>query len=152
MGHNLLFDYSFLKQNVCVSCGGTFERKGLDTLYIARGCLPEMPSRSLDKVAARFGIVQEHHHRALDDAVTAAKIYRKMREEFGERRPDLFEPAPLLYRPKKTAPVTNAQKRYLQDLLKYHRIENDIQIDRLSKSEASRLIDGIILKHGKIKR
>lgn len=151
LGHNLLFDYSFLKQKICL-CGGSFERLGLDTLHISRGCLPELPSRALDKLAAWYEIPQEHHHRALDDALTASRIYLKLMEQFRDRRPELFEPGPLKYKPKKTSPITISQKRYLQDLMKYHRIENDTPLDTLSKSEASRMIDGIILHYGRIKR
>ncbi len=40
----------------------------------------------------------------------------------------------------------------MKDLLKYHKIELDIQIDGLTKSEASRIIDGIILQYGRIIR
>lgn len=151
LGHNVLFDYSFMKQNV-VNLGGTYERKGMDTLAIARKCLPEMESRTLDKMAARYGILQEHHHRALDDALTTARLYERLKEEFGERRPDLFEPCALQYKCRKASPITNSQKGYLRDLIKYHRIETNVKIDLLSKSEASRMIDGIILQYGKIMR
>ena len=151
LGHNVMFDYSFMKRNV-VNLGGTFERKGLDTLTIARLLLPELEGKSLDKVAAHYGIIQEHHHRALDDAMTTARIYERLREEFGGRRPDLFEPKPLLFKVKKEGPITNSQKVYLRDLLKYHRIDSNVKIEQLTKNEASRMIDGIILQYGKIMR
>ncbi len=151
LGHNVLFDYSFMKHSV-INLGGTYERKGLDTLTIARRCLPELEGKSLDRLAAWYGIVQEHHHRALDDALTAARLYERLKEEFGEKRPDLFEPVPLLFKCKKESPITNSQKGYLRDLLKYHRIESNVKIELLTKSEASRMIDGIILQYGKIMR
>lgn len=151
LGHNVMFDYSFMKRNV-VNLGGTFERKGLDTLTIARLLLPELEGKSLDKVAAHYGIIQEHHHRALDDAMTTARIYERLREEFGGRRPDLFEAKPLLFKVKKESPITNSQKVYLRDLLKYHRIDSNVKIEQLTKNEASRMIDGIILQYGKIMR
>ncbi|MDO4298246.1 MAG: 3'-5' exonuclease [Lachnospiraceae bacterium] len=151
LGHNLPFDYSFMKRNV-VNLGLDYERDGLDTLKIARFCLPELESRSLDRLSAYFGIPQEHHHRALDDALTAARLYERLKEEFGERRPELFEPVPMVFKVKKESPITNSQKRYLRDLLKYHRIENNVKIEALTKNEASRMIDGIILQYGKIMR
>lgn len=151
LGHNLIFDYSFMKQNI-QNLGGSFERRGIDTLTIARGCLPELPSRSLDQVAAHFGIVQEHHHRALDDAMTTARIYERLKEEFGAVRPELFAPLALQYKAKKESPITNSQKGYLRDLLKYHRIESNVKIETLTMREASRMIDGIILRYGKIMR
>lgn len=151
VGHNVLFDYSFMKKNV-INLGGTYERKGLDTLAIARLCLAELPSKTLDKLAAHYGIPQEHHHRALDDALTTARLYERLKEEFGEKRPDLFEPVQLHYKVKKDAPITNSQKVYLRDLLKYHRIDNNVKVELLTKSEASRMIDGIILQYGKMTR
>ena len=48
--------------------------------------------------------------------------------------------------------VTAAQKRYLQDLIKYHRIELNVEIDSLTKNEASREIDKILSTYGKIMR
>ena len=151
LGHNLPFDYGFMKRNV-VKLGGEYERHGLDTLAIAKSVLSDLPGRALNQVAAHYGIVQEHHHRALDDAITAARIYSCMAEEFGALRPELFEPAALAFRLKKESPITNSQKGYLRDLLKYHRIETSVKIETLTKSEASRMIDGIISQYGRIMR
>lgn len=151
LGHNLPFDYSFMKRSV-VNLGGSFERAGLDTLAISRVCLPQLPGKSLDRLAEHYGIPQGHHHRALDDAMTAAMLYERLKEEFGAQRPALFEPSPLLFRAKKEGPITNSQKAYLRDLLKYHRIESNVKIDGLTKSEASRMIDGILSRYGKMLR
>ncbi len=151
LGHNILFDYGFMKRNVQL-LGADYPRRGMDTLTIARACLPQLPSRSLDKVAAYFDIPQEQHHRALDDALTAARIYERLAEEFGGKRPELFEPELLQFKIRKESPITNSQKGYLRDLLKYHRIECNLQIETMTKSEASRMIDGIILQYGKIMR
>ena len=151
LGHNLPFDYGFMKRNV-VKLGGTYERRGLDTLAIAKSVLADLPGRSLDRVAAHYGISQEHHHRALDDALTAARVYQRLWEEFGEQQAALFAPSPLCFHVKKENAITNSQKGYLRDLLKYHRIESNVKIDTLTKSEASRMIDGIILQYGKIIR
>lgn len=151
LGHNLLFDYSFMKRAV-VNMGGTFDRSGMDTLTISRICLPQLPGKALDKMAEHYHIEQGHHHRALDDAVTAARLYECLKAEFGEQRPSLFQPSPLNFKVKKEGPATNSQKVYLRDLMKYHRIECNVKIDTLTKSEASRMIDAILLRYGKIKR
>ena len=42
------------------------------------------------------------------------------------------------------------QKDYLRDLSKYHRINVTVQIDSLSRSEASRMIDQIISQYGRM--
>ena len=44
-----------------------------DSLQITRQLLPEMPSHSLDAVAAKFGIAFHHHH-AQEDAAACAMI------------------------------------------------------------------------------
>lgn len=151
LGHNILFDYSFMKRSV-LKLGGAFERKGIDTLAISRLCLPQLPGRSLGQMAAHYGIEQERSHRALDDALTAARLYERLKEEFAQARPELFTAAPLIAKIKKEGPITNSQKGYLRDLIKYHRIESNVKIETLTKNEASRMIDRIILQYGKIMR
>lgn len=151
LGHNLMFDYAFLK-HAAVNQKISFERAGMDTLKVSRKVLAELPSRKLGELCAYYHIPQERAHRADEDAYVTALLYEKLKSQFEINNPELFVPVQLQYKAKKQAPITNAQKGYLNDLLKYHKIKCDMQIDSLSKSEASRLIDGIILQHGKIIR
>ena len=151
LGHNLMFDYAFLK-HAAVNQKITFERMGMDTLKISRKVLAELPSRKLGELCSYYHIPQQRAHRADEDAYVTAILYEKMKEQFKENEPELFVPVQLQYKAKKQAAITNAQKGYLNDLLKYHKMKCDVQIDSLSKSEASRLIDGIILQYGKILR
>ncbi|MCD8398722.1 MAG: 3'-5' exonuclease [Lachnospiraceae bacterium] len=163
LGHNIQFDYGFMKRNVLnlhalqatengagASSNGTYERMGLDTLAIARAVLPQLESKSLDKLAAWYQIPLEHHHRAMDDAMTTAQLFERLREDYGEKYPILFEPKPLQFQVRKEGPITSSQKVYLRELIKYHRIDTAVKIDLLTKNEASRMIDGIILRYGKI--
>ena len=53
---------------------------------------------------------------------------------------------------KKQSPITDSQKGYLKDLIKYHKIDVNIKFEELTKREASRLIDQIILQYGRIMR
>ena len=39
---------------------------------------------------------------------------------------------------------------FFQDLIKYHRIDSNVETDALTKSEASRLIDKILSSYGRI--
>lgn len=151
LGHNIIFDFSFLKK-CAVNLGYSFEKKGIDTLKIARKFLEELPSRKLDAVCSYYGIPVTHHHRAYHDAVAASQLFEAMKKEFYQIAPEAFLPSPLCYQVKKEGPITKSQKGYLNDLVKYHRIELQMSIDSLTKNEASRIIDGIILNHGKIKR
>ena len=148
LGHNILFDYSFLKQ-AAVNNSLKFERHGIDTLKIARKCLPQLPSRKLEYLCRYLSIETENQHRALDDALAASEVYRKLAQRYYEQAP---EACPMVCRVKKECPATKIQKGYLIDLIKYHRIDLDVPMDTLTKSEASRLIDKIILQHGRIKR
>ena len=67
LGHNILFDYSFVKHDA-VNLGLEFEKEALDTLTVARLALPELESRSLEYLCGYFGICRENAHRAMDDA------------------------------------------------------------------------------------
>ena len=68
LGHNILFDYSFVKHDA-VNLGLVFEKEALDTLQIARQALPELESRSLEFLCSYYGIRRENAHRAMDDAM-----------------------------------------------------------------------------------
>ena len=151
LGHNLRFDYGFVKHSA-VNMGLVFEKRGMDTLKIARAVLPDLESRSLQILRQYYHIPQEEAHRALEDALTTFHLYEKLREEFEEDHPELFAPKELIYKVKRQGPATPAQKRYLQDLVKYHRINLDVKLESLTKNEASRLIDRILGTYGRIVR
>ncbi|MGI6094515.1 MAG: PolC-type DNA polymerase III [Lachnospiraceae bacterium] len=151
LGHNILFDYSFVKCSA-VNLKLVFEKDGLDTLKIARCMLPELASRSLQYLREYYKIPQDKAHRALDDAHTTHLLYQKLKMAFGEARPDLFCPAALQYKAKRQSPITNAQKGYLQDLVKYHKISLNVEIESMTKSEASRMIDTLLSTYGRISK
>ena len=151
LGHNILFDYSFVKHQA-VNCGFKFEKEAVDTLKIARAVLPDLPSRSLQNLRQYFEISQGDAHRALEDARTTYHLYERLFQEYGQSKPELFCSKQLIYKVKKQGPMTLAQKRYLRDLVKYHRIKLNVNPESLTKNEASRLIDEILSTYGKIMR
>lgn len=152
LGHNISFDFGFVKQNAA-NCGMSFEKDGVDTLKIAKIYLSELPSRSLEALCCHYGIGSETHHRAVEDALAAAELYKKLAaEQMSEELPGVFYPRQLVYSVRKQSPITKIQKAYLIDLIKYHRINVDVSIDSMTKSEASRMIDKILFTYGKIKR
>ncbi len=150
VGHNVIFDFGFLKQTA-VNEGCSFEAEALDTLKIARRVLPGLPSKSLGAMCSYYGIDPGNAHRALDDACSAHELLKKMWEEFGQADPGAFLLQKLEYIAKKQSPITKAQKGYLNDLVKYHKIELNTRIEDMTKSEASRMIDHIISQYGKIR-
>ena len=149
LGHNVSFDFGFLKQ-AAVNQGLIFEREALDTLKIARKLLPDLPSRRLPDLCAYYQVDPGNSHRALDDALSTHFLLWHMWEAFKETAPEEFTLYPLVYSAKKQSPIAKSQKAYLNDLLKYHRIETNIRIEDMTRSEASRMIDKIILQYGRI--
>ncbi len=151
LGHNILFDYSFVKKNA-VNLGLAFEKEGVDTLKIARALLPDLEHKNLSYLCSYYRIKQERAHRASDDAEAAMELYKRLAAEFPESKTELFAPKPLICKVKKQGPITAAQKGYLNDLIKYHKISLSVRIETLTKNEASRIIDKIISEHGRILR
>lgn len=149
LGHNIMFDYGFLKQNA-INLNISFNKSGIDTLKIARKTLKGLESRGLEYLCKYYGIKDENHHRAFNDADVTSQLYLILMNEFGGELPGLFEPKELIYTVKKLQPITERQKKYLIDLMKWHHIEPDFDIDMLTKNEASKKIDKIISENGRI--
>ena len=152
IGHNIiLFDYRMLKAQA-VKLGYTFEREGLDTLVISRKMLHDLPSRKLGALCTHYGIDLEHAHRAYDDAYATYELFVHLKNAFASAEPKLFMPQPMVWELPKWEPITAKQKSYLASLCKQHQLELPSHLERLSKSEASRMIDKIISQYGKILR
>lgn len=147
LGHNVNFDYGFLKK-AAVNSGHTFEKQGIDTLKMARRLLPEVEHKNLDYLCSYFGIDAGNSHRAYDDAVSAWKLFMRLYSV----KPDdegFNELITLSHSVKKDVPSTPAQRRYLMALINMHGINIGEDIDSLTKSRASKLIDGIISRYGR---
>ena len=73
VAHNAEFDIKFIKR---FAGGEEYEIKNkvLDTMEIARSCLPQLRRHDLHTIADHFGIVF-HHHRALSDAYATAEAF-----------------------------------------------------------------------------
>ena len=95
-----------------------------------------------------FDLVNERAHRAFEDAMVTWQLYGKLKEMGKEAA--LFEPVPLHFQPKKQEPMTKKQRSFLNAILKYHHLENQYSEDGLTKSEASRLIDRLLLTYGRV--
>ena len=149
LGHQLIFDYGFLKQ-AAVNKKLPFERDGIDTLKLCRLFMPPEEKKNLTAACAYFGICQDTAHRALSDAVSCGRLYEELKRRFGPGHEDQFLEKPLIYKAKKERTATKRQKEHLQDLLKYHRINMTVCPDFMSGNEISRMIDRIIFQYVKI--
>lgn len=147
VGHRILFDYSFLKK-AAVDGKLTFEKKGIDTLKIARKYLPQLEHRTLGYLCEYYGIPLQAH-RALGDAAAAGILYEKLAELFYQENETLFWPQELVYKAKRDTPVTNPQKEWLYRLMEKHTISLDVTVEKLTRSEASRIIDRILAQYGR---
>lgn len=144
LGHSILFDYSFLKK-AAVNQNLPFEKKAVDTLKIARRYLMELEHRNLEYLCAYYNIPHQAH-RAFADAQATHLLYEKLVELFyrPQEEDSLFEPRPLVYKVKKESPATKTQKIRLYRLLEQHKIIPDVDVERLTRSEASRYTDQIL--------
>lgn len=147
VGHSILFDYSFLKK-AAVNMNRTFEKSAVDTLKIARKYLADLEHRSLDYLCSYYQI-PHHAHRALQDAEATSRLYHKLAEDFYRQEDALFCPAPLNFSVKKDTPATKAQKERLYRLLEQHKIVWDRDVEKLTRSEASRFTDKILAAYGR---
>ncbi|MBE5873518.1 MAG: 3'-5' exonuclease [Lachnospiraceae bacterium] len=146
LGHSVLFDYSFLKK-AAVDRKLTFEREGVDTLKISRRFLTQLEHRSLDYLCEYYGISHQAH-RALADAKATVQLYEKLVAIFYGVEKTLFQPKPLIFKVKRDTPATKAQKERLYRLLAQHNITLDVDIEKLTRSEASRLTDTFPARFG----
>lgn len=162
LGHSILFDYSFLKK-AAVDRKLKFERSAVDTLKIARKYLPELPHRNLEYLC-RYYEIPHHAHRALEDAKATDQLFRKLTELFYQEenvgqastgsiektiKSNLFEPQPLYFQVKRDTPATKPQKEWLYRLLEQHKITLEVDVEKLTRSEAGRLVDKILAKYGR---
>lgn len=147
LGHSVLFDFSFLKK-AAVNSRLVFEKQGVDTLKIARKYLADLEHRSLDYLCGHYQI-PHRAHRALADAEATILLYERLTEQFYSEEDGLFQPQALNFKVKRDTPATKAQKERLYRLTEQHKITLDLDIEKLTKSEASRCIDKILAQYGR---
>lgn len=147
LGHRILFDYSFLKK-AAVNLKLPFEKNGLDTLRIARRFLPELPHRTLPYLCEHYEI-PHRAHRALHDAEATGELYHILLAKFYAEGEECFRPQSLHYQVKKETPITKSQKERLLKILAQHKLTLGMDIDKLTRSEASRITDKLLAKYGR---
>lgn len=148
LGHNIIFDYSFLK-TAAVNLNYSFEKQGIDTLKMARRVYDQAESKRLEFLCAYLQIDSGTSHRAYDDARSAKLLYEKMYLQAPDDE-GFVKTFPLEFGVKKRSPITPAQLRYLRALVQTHGIVLDVEPESLTKNEASRMIDNILSSYGRI--
>ena len=150
VGHNIMFDYKFMKM-AAASFKYPFEKTGVDTLKVARKLLTGLENKKLETLCAHYHYVNQAAHRAYDDALATAVVFEQMKKEFPTEE-EIFQPQQLQFKVKKERPATPKQKKYLENLMKYHAIGECLDIDQMTQREASKKIDHIILNYGVMKK
>lgn len=153
VGHQLMCDYGFLKR-WAVNHRVPMERKGLDTLKLARKFLPKEQKKSLPELCRYYGIAQRSH-RALPDARATEQILRNLADAFEADHEASFVPKELRCNMKRETPATLGQIEQLGRYIRAYGLEEEFREKnwkQFTRSEASRAVDRIIFRFGKLKR
>lgn len=79
VGHNIhTFDMNFIFDAVLQLYGEEIKNDYVDTLYLARRCLPQLAHHTLVDVAAHFQVSTSGAHRALNDCIMNQKCYEEL--------------------------------------------------------------------------
>lgn len=79
VGHNIqAFDLNFIYRDAQNLFGKEIKNDYIDTLHMARRCLPQLSHHKLTDLAAYFHISTAGAHRALNDCIMNQKCYEKM--------------------------------------------------------------------------
>lgn len=81
VGHNIhSFDLKFIERDARELFGREITNDYIDTLYMARSCLPQLSHHKLTDLAAYFHINTDGAHRALNDCMMNQQCYEQMAE------------------------------------------------------------------------
>ncbi len=87
VGHNVSFDISFINEN-CKQLGIDVDYTTVDTMGLSRAFFPTHAKHNLDALCKTLNVVNEHHHRAVDDAECTAKIFIKFLDMLKQENAD----------------------------------------------------------------
>lgn len=85
VAHNATFDWCFLSSEVQRVTGRPLDGPRVCTVKLARKLLPQLRRRSLDYVAAHYGVEITARHRAGGDAMATAHVFTRMLREVQQR-------------------------------------------------------------------
>lgn len=146
LGHNVIFDYTFIA-GALAGHSIEYSAEAIDTLKFAKKVLPANESKRLEHLCEMFDMVTVHH-RAYEDAMSAANVYFRLCELSGEET--IVEQ--YHFKKQKAAGITPKQVNYLKSLIERHNIKPGYIVENLTKSQASREIDKILSEYGITRR
>ncbi len=86
VGHNVIFDYSFLNRASEELYGKTLNNHRIDTFQIYKEVFPDDPSHGLESLMKRFNIDFPVRHRAMADAKGLALVYPHLKIFYDKKR------------------------------------------------------------------
>lgn len=147
IGHNLVYDYSFLMQaiyNNQVQEKPNRYHLGIDTLKIARKMLSADEEKTLGALCKKYNIYDDNYHRALNDAYMTMRLYKILCKEFENEELE-FKPEKYFYKPKKERKPSKREFEYVEKLMEKLSISSNVDIYKMTQSELSRYADYIRL-------
>ncbi len=78
LAHHARFDLGFLRAAQVATGIALPGHAVIDTLDLARTCLPALPSHRLEYLASRLGVADREEHRGLSDARLVMAIFQRM--------------------------------------------------------------------------
>lgn len=112
-GHNIhTFDIHFLDNGISRTLGRTLSNDYVDTLYLARNCLPQLSRHRLTDVAEHFHIRTEGAHRALNDCAMNQQCYEELRQLWEAREEGSTSPQSASLCPKCGSILIRRKGRY----------------------------------------
>lgn len=85
VGHNVIFDYSFINQASKIVYGKEITNRTIDSQALFKEVFPDEPSHGLEALMNRMGVEYSTRHRAMADAEGLAKSFPKLIKLYEQR-------------------------------------------------------------------
>ncbi|MGM0369043.1 MAG: PolC-type DNA polymerase III [Bacillota bacterium] len=155
VAHNLSFDLGFIDDKLKRLNKEELSNSALDTLNLSRALLSDMKSYKLNKLAKKFKVDLDNHHRADDDAGATAQIFLELMDLMEEEEIDSLNQindltSEIDYKRMHPYHATILVKnqtglKNLYKLVSQAHIENFHRVPRILKSELLEKREGLIV-------
>ena len=85
VGHNVIFDFSFLNEASLRHKNKPLVNHRVDSQFLYKEVFPDEECPNLDNLSARFGLCVENRHRAMGDTEVLAKVYPKLKKLYEKK-------------------------------------------------------------------
>ncbi len=85
IGHNIIFDFSFLNEASLRHKNKPLVNHRIDSQFLYKEVFPDEECPNLDNLSARFGVSVENRHRAMGDTEVLAKVYPKLKKLYEKK-------------------------------------------------------------------